>query len=179
MADDRLMDLIHYVCWKCEDPSRLGITKLYKILWFSDAWHYRLHGRPITDAEYVKREHGPAPRRGLPAIEELKRRGRIVEPERQGFRFERRDLIALTDADVSKFSPAEISIVDAVIAEVCENYTATSISDFSHDQVWDAARMGEVIPLNAILASVAGEITDDDMAWADDIISKLSNKLPA
>jgi hypothetical protein len=170
MADERLKDLIHYVCWKCADPSKLGVTKLYKILWFSDTWHYRLHGRPITGADYVKREHGPAPRRGLPAIEELKREGRIVEPHRQGLQFERHDFVALIDADTSRFSAEELAIIDAVMGEVCENHTATSISDLSHDQVWDAAQMGEIIPMVAVLAARAGDVTDEDKAWADGVI---------
>jgi Protein of unknown function (DUF4065) len=174
MVDDRLRDLIHYVCWKCEDPSKLGVTKLYKILWFSDTWHYRLHGRPITGAEYVKREFGPAPRRGLPAIEELKRDGRLVEPARQGIPFERRDLIAVVVPDTSGFSPAELMIVDTVIKEICDNYTAAGISELSHDIVWDVAQMGEVIPVFAVLASVPGEITDADMQWANDVIANKS-----
>ena len=74
---------------------------------------------------------------------------------------------ALEKPDTSVFSPKDLEIVDSVIAEICEKHTATSISELSHDAVWAAARMGEVIPMYAWLAGTPGELTEDDYSWAN------------
>lgn len=37
---EKFKALVHYICWKVEDPRQLGATKLNKILWFSDVLTY-------------------------------------------------------------------------------------------------------------------------------------------
>ena len=60
----------------------------------------------------------------------------------------------------------EISLADYIIETVCDDHTATSISELSHDSVWRLAEIGEEIPLYAVLAGKAGEVTEETMAWA-------------
>jgi hypothetical protein len=69
------------------------------------------------------------------------------------------------------FSETEREIIDNVIAWVCDAHTATSISDLSHDAIWEAADEGEEIPLYAVLAATPGAITQADMDWADKIVA--------
>jgi hypothetical protein len=40
------------------------------------------------------------------------------------------------------------------------------ISHASHDDIWEMAEIGEEIPLTTVFA-VRGEVTEDDVAWAD------------
>ena len=166
-----LKDLAHYICWKAEDASTLGATKLNKALWFSDTFAYRLTGQPITDSVYVKRQYGPVPRQILPALKQLEAEGALLIRTSQHFNRQKRDFIALRPADPALFSDTEREIIDSVIAWVCDQHTATSISDLSHDDVWEAAEEGEEIPLHAVLAAAPGAITQADMDWADKIIS--------
>ena len=56
-------------------------------------------------------------------------------------------------------------VVDQMIEYVCEKHTARSISDVSHDHVWQAAEDGEEIPYYTIFA-LPGKITDDEREWA-------------
>lgn len=37
---EKFKALVHYICWKVEDPRQLGATKLNNILWFSDVLTY-------------------------------------------------------------------------------------------------------------------------------------------
>ena len=54
--------LVQFIVSRCaDDPSRLGYTKLNKILWYSETNHYLKTGAPLTGANYVKRQHGPVP----------------------------------------------------------------------------------------------------------------------
>jgi len=173
MSNLKLKQLTHYVVWKCEDPAKLGATKLNKVLWLSDLLAYKVNGTSITGTEYVKRQFGPVPRSILVARREL-----VAEKKLH----ERTDVIAgmtgmhftaLERPDTSVFSPKELEIVDSVLSEICENHTATSISEYSHDAVWGAAKMGEVIPMFAWLAGAPAELSDDDFVWADTIIADI------
>ena len=67
---------------------------------------------------------------------------------------------------LSRFSAEEISLVDEVLHIICNKHTATSISNFSHDLVWEAAEIGEEIPYFTAMSMLLGEINAEDIAWA-------------
>jgi hypothetical protein len=167
----QLKELTHYICWKAEDTSTLGATKLNKALWFADTLAYRLSGRSITGAVYVKRQFGPVPRQILPVLRELEAEGAVHIRMSQHFNRMKRDFIALKPANPAVFSEQERAVIDDVIAWVCDQHTATSISDLSHDAIWEAAEEGEEIPYFAVLAAAPGAVTAADMEWANKIIA--------
>ena len=168
---DRLKELTHYICWKVtEDPSRLGATKLNKALWFSDSLAYRMSGHSISNSSYVKRQFGPAPKHILPAINELSSEGKLLVRESPYYSYVKRDYIALKPPNASVFSEQELWVVDHVIAWICDEHTASSISELSHGNIWEAAEEGEEIPLFAVVGAFDGEITEDDKEWASRII---------
>lgn len=169
---DLLKELIHYICWKVQDPSKLGATKLNKTLWFSDTIAYRATGRSITNTVYVKRQFGPVPKRVLPVLSELQNEGKIVVRERPYFSYILREFIAIQPASVNIFSAQELEIIDTVLTQICDAHSASSISEITHDDIWKAAEDGEEIPLFAVMGSLSGVITDEDKAWANAVVSK-------
>jgi hypothetical protein len=174
-ATRKFVDMIHYVCSTCDEPAALGATKLNKIAWFSDTLSYRLTGSSISGETYVKRQFGPVPKNVLAALETLAHEGKIIQREPKA-NFQPREFVSLQPVDASVFSDQERNLMDTIVQAVCRNHTATSISGLSHDQVWDAAAMGEEIPLHAVLAATPGEITNDDLAWADSVINSVSQQ---
>lgn len=46
---------------KKTDPSKLGILKLNKLLYYIDFIHYKKYGRSILGDVYIKMKHGPVP----------------------------------------------------------------------------------------------------------------------
>ena len=167
----KFSSLVHYVCSRCSDPTKLGAIKLNKILWFSDRLSYVMTGQSIAGETYIKRQFGPVPEHILRTIRTLESSSDIVTRETHKHEFPKREFIALTEPDISTFSPQEISWVDQIIEAVCENHTAESISNISHDDIWKLAEIGEVIPLNAVLASRLGEVNERDMKWAREALS--------
>jgi hypothetical protein len=153
----------------------LGATKLNKIAWFADTLSYRLTGSSISGETYVKRQFGPVPKNVLSALESLKNDGKIVQREPKAS-FQPREFVSLVAPDPSAFSDQERSLLDAVIHEVCHNHTATSISGLTHDQIWDAAIIGEEIPMWAVLAASPGELTVEDFDWATGVVNRLAVK---
>lgn len=170
---DKFSALVHYICWRCQDPTKLGAIKLNKVLWFSDAIAFAQSGRSITGAKYIKRQFGPVPQKILQALERLERDHKLAVRERDYHGRTKREYFALEPPEISAFSAEEISLVDSVIDAVCDHHTATSISELTHDDAWQLARIGEEIPLHAFLAAESGELTEESLAWAKSEATRL------
>ena len=164
----KLKALVHYVIARCEDPNMLGSIKLNKVLWVSDLSAYVRWGQPITGEHYVKQQFGPvASTVGI--LQELQAEKKIVVRERQVFGGTKTDYIALADPAITQFSADEISIVDKAIDFVCLQHTAMSISDRTHDLIWELAEIGEQIPYEAMWASRLDGVTKEDVKWAQEV----------
>lgn len=168
VQESKLACLIHYIVWKCSDPTLLGATKLNKVLWYADAFAYMERRTPITGVTYVKRPFGPAPRASVlfAAQQSLQRAGKIAITEGVYYDKPQRQFVALQRPDISEFSSEEISIVDLVIDKICHDHMESSISKATHMIIWEAAEIGEEIPLHALFATHVGELTEDDIQWA-------------
>jgi len=165
MSDNRLATLAHYVIWRC-DPSKLGATKLNKILWFADVEAFRLNGNTISGADaYEKRPFGPVPKGILRAIGALTDEGKVVTSEQNYYGRPKRMFFSLARPDLSAFSGDEIAIIDMVADSISSGHTAESISVLSHDALWDEIEDGADIPISAA-AITEGEVTGGDMEWA-------------
>lgn len=64
------------------------------------------------------------------------------------------------------FSAEEISTVDEYIRIICNKHTAKSISEASHDIVWEVAEIGEEIPYFTVYSHLLGDIDVKDVEWA-------------
>jgi hypothetical protein len=61
--------------------------------------------------------------------------------------------------------PNEREIVDRQIDHVCDQHTAKSVSEATHNHIWQAAEDGEELPLFTVF-SIPGKITDAERNWA-------------
>jgi hypothetical protein len=162
----KLKELVHYICAQCaEDPSKLGSTKLNKILWFVDTFAFLHLGHSVSGIDaYIKRQYGPVPRRILSVIEDLEFEGKIRIRETAQGDFLKREFEVLIPPSLGIFTDQETQIINNITRDVCDLFTAQSISELSHDNVWEAANDGEEIPLYAVLAK-PDDLTDDDREW--------------
>jgi len=161
---DKYKELVLYICEKC-DSVKLGAIKLNKVLWFSDLLAYVKWGEPITGERYVKRQFGPAPYGILSVLEELQGEGALTVKSLDFYGYQKTHYIPERSADLSQFTVDELSLVDGMIGFVCDSNTALSISELTHDHIWEIAENGEEIPHYAVFASVPGEITEADIDW--------------
>jgi Protein of unknown function (DUF4065) len=179
MDVDKFDTLVHYICARCGDPSTLGATKLNKILWYSDSASYLTLGRPISGATYIKRQFGPVPRDIMQSRQRLANSGAMVEREALYHGYPQTQFIALCRPNLTRFTAEEISIVDQIIDIVCNDHTAASISALTHNHVWEAAEIGEEIPLYTVFASRPGEIDENDLIWAKNEIFRVEREMRA
>jgi len=172
--EEKFKHLVHYICYRCHDPSMLGATKLNKVLLRSDLSAFVQWGKPITGETYKKQQFGPTPKHIQPVLKTLKKEGAIVERNAMFFGYPKKEYIALTKPDLGLFTADEISIVDEAIDYICREKTAKAASDETHDAIWELALIGEDIPYYAVFASQLGEITDEDLRWATKKLAHLS-----
>jgi Protein of unknown function (DUF4065) len=167
---NRLPELLHYVIWRC-DPAELGATKLNKICWYADLDAYRRSGSTITGAtSYIRLQHGPTPRNVHRCIDRLKYDGQIAVSQHNYHGRPKTMYMSQVMPNINAFSAEEISIIDSVAEIICAKHTASSISQLSHDVLWEEVALGAEIPISAA-AIIPGEITADDVAWAEQAIA--------
>ena len=103
-------------------------------------------------------------------LDNLQASKKISIEEHKVINFSQKKFISLSQPDISMFSDEELGFVDYLISAICDEHTATSISNLSHGLIWQAAGMGEEIPIEAVLAEDEGVLNAEDIQWADSII---------
>jgi len=169
-AVDKFKSSTHYIISKCPDPKDLGATRLNKILWYADSYAYKATGNTITGSTYLRHQRGPVPSRVLASLRQLKSEGKIeiTDPIAP---YQPRLYESLAEPDTSVLSKVEKEYLDGFSKIICESYSANSISEASHDEIWESAMDGEEIPVEATLVSSSGDYNPKVQAWADEVIS--------
>ena len=173
MSAKKFKAAVHHICWKCQDhPSKLGAIKLNKILWYADTSAFELSGQSITGSKYVKRQYGPVPAHIVGTLDELRDEGKVVSREPIG-PFLPREFLALSAPETDILSDQEQKILDDLTDLICDAFTAAGISNLTHDQVWDAALLGEEIPMYTVFAREPAEVTKKDITWANKSVKEV------
>jgi hypothetical protein len=159
---EKFKQAVHYVVWKAGNKPGFGAVKLNKALWFAEARVYMLFGYQMTGATYIREKYGPVPRAMMPAQKSLQDEG-VVEVWKDGKQTRFR---TKTSPDMSQFKKEEMDALDFWIKEIAEEHTAESISEKSHDYAWEIAKMGEEIPLYALLTTRMRDPKEDELEWA-------------
>lgn len=171
-SEEKLKNLVLYICDRVSDPAKLGSTKLNKILYYSDFVSYSETGEPITGEKYIKNHHGPTAHDILKIEDELEQEDKLATRKETYHSYQQKQYFAKTKPDLSPFSAEEISIVDKVIDTIANDHSATSISLASHTHVWKSADFEEEIPYETAFVNQLGEINKEDVQWANEIIEK-------
>lgn len=171
---EKLKALVLYACSKC-DPSQLGATKLHKILYFSDMLAFANTGSPITGAVYRKRPHGPTCDALLTVLQDMKNEGQISINVENYYGFWKKEYLPLIPADPTRFSEPERSLIDEVIAFVCQR-SARAISEFSHNRAWDMAEFGEELPYASAFYMLPTQVSQEALDWAESEAGKVESE---
>lgn len=176
--EGKLIELILYVAAKCDLDPDFGAVKLNKILFYSDFEAYEKLGKPITGVEYRNYPNGPAPAPMKVLKHRLEESGDAYEyhnplPHSPGWKQKR--LLAGRAPDITRFSQAEVSLVDSVIARFAGR-NGSQLSDLSHDHPgWRLSVEGEAIPYcTAFIADPNEmELTDEEVVWVRSVVSRV------
>lgn len=167
---ERLRQLILFITERCQADPNFGMTKLVKVLYRADFESFARYGESITGTQYKKFPYGPVSQAALDVRDEMKEQGEIAIAKEGYSPYLRDRVIPLQEADLSGFSGRDIALIDGII-QMFHGFTATSVSEFSHDHAWKAAEDYEMIPYEAALLSDHPP-TEDDVARAHELSAK-------
>ena len=129
----------------------LGSVQLRKALIIADALHHSLFGESFTGTRYIKFPHGPVP--DFDAFNILNRMyyeenliDIIEEPEGS---ITKNSYFALQTPDATAFTEEEDKII-RFAANVALKYSASKLSDMTHDDVFNNTPMRGEIPLDRV-----------------------------
>jgi uncharacterized phage-associated protein len=142
VSDRKLSELIVYL-GQHPGVNNLGSTKLWKLIFFTEAKFVRNHGESMTGSEFIKYEHGPVPSRGDKFLKKLIRCGDVTSTPRNIGGKTLNEIKSVRAADLSVFSKEERDIIDKVCSEFGLK-TASALSELSHKEPsWHYAKMME------------------------------------
>ena len=134
----KLDELLVYVS-RHHRVANLGLTKLWKLIFFIDREALCALGQTITGSEYIKYEHGPVPSRGEKQLKKLCREKAVICEQRELARYRLNEVKGLRAPLAGIFSEDELKIADAVCSEM-GGKSARQLSDLSHkDPAWHYA----------------------------------------
>jgi Protein of unknown function (DUF4065) len=163
-SSTRIIPAAHYVIARTE-PSRLGFTKLNKVLWYSDVEHYRRHGESLTGLCFYERmPQGPMSKAISSAVRQLEADGKVLERRTKVIDYTRRELVWLKEPDISCFNAEQIDILNEIMDVLCK-HSAEAVSDVSHDAYWEALSDGDAMSVGAG-AVVAADPSNKQLDWA-------------
>lgn len=149
-------------------PDRLGAVKLHKVLYYTDMLTFLDTGKPVTGAEYRKRPYGPTCDAVLSVLDELRYTDQIkVENVEYHGYLKKQFTLAGEPPATNHLSDSEIETLNEMVDFVCNNNSAKTISDFSHDMVWEMVEFGDVIPYHNAILLVPNVASPDATAWGE------------
>lgn len=141
----KFKQVLLYVLEKTAGKPNIGMTALYKLLYFIDFDYYEKYDEQLMGLTYIKNHYGPTPREFVKVVEEMKLGGDLEEVKSAYFAYEQRKFLPRKSADLSILSAQETAMIDSVLSRYGD-LTAKQLSDLSHeDTPWVVAEDGKNI----------------------------------
>ena len=132
-----------YILGKTAGKPNVGMTVLYKLLYFTDFDYYEKYGEPLMGLRYFKNHHGPSPRTFASVVREMEKKGELEEVKSKYFTYLQRKYLPHKTSDLSQLSGQEIEMIDDVLARYGDK-SASELTRLSHiDPPWIAAKFGK------------------------------------
>ncbi|KKQ71432.1 MAG: helix-turN-helix domain protein [Candidatus Peregrinibacteria bacterium GW2011_GWC2_39_14] len=147
---DKFKQVLLYILEKVGGKPNIGLTVLYKLLYFIDFDYYEKYEEQLMGLTYIKNHHGPTPKEFIKVVEEMKRIGELEEVKSQYFKYEQRKYLPRIATDLSKLNGREIEIINSVLGRLSDK-SAKELSDYSHGDVpWMTHEEGEEISYESV-----------------------------
>ncbi|MBI4620744.1 MAG: DUF4065 domain-containing protein [Desulfobacterales bacterium] len=149
---EKFRQILMHILRKCGGKPNVGMTVIYKILYFIDFDYYEKHEEQIMGLVYLKNTHGPTPYYFDELIKEMKNRGIIEELKSKFYIYPQTKYLIdpRIEPDLSILNGREIEHIDWEIARLSD-LTASMLSELSHRDVpWISAEEGKPLDYEAV-----------------------------
>ncbi|MDE1919602.1 MAG: DUF4065 domain-containing protein [Patescibacteria group bacterium] len=142
---EKFKQVLLYVLGKTAGRPNIGMTALYKLLYFIDFDYYEKYEEQLMGLTYIRNHYGPTPREFVKVVEQMKHADEIEEIESRHFAYEQKKFLPHREPDLTKLSGQELEMIDDVLRRY-GNLTADQLTAISHeDTPWAVADEGEDI----------------------------------
>ena len=142
----KFKEVLLYVLEKVGSKSNVGMTVLYKLLYFIDFDYYEKFEEQLVGATYIKNHFGPTPVEFKKIVESMESKGELETVRSKYFLHEQTKYLPHREADISVLNAKEIKHIDEVLSRLSDK-SATELSEYSHKDVpWITAE--DVRPLS-------------------------------
>ncbi len=147
----KFKEVLLYVLSNVGGKPNVGETVLYKLLYFIDFDFYEKYEEQLIGATYIKNHHGPTPVEFRTIVEEMIRKGEIMQVKGKYFNYPQRKYLPVREPDLTKLRDArELQHIDEVLARLGDK-NAAELSDYSHEDVpWMVAKDGKPLDYEAV-----------------------------
>ncbi|MDX9913734.1 MAG: DUF4065 domain-containing protein [Candidatus Moranbacteria bacterium] len=144
--------VLAYILKKVGGKPNIGMTAIYKLLYFIDFDYYEKYEEQLMGAVYIKNHYGPTPVMFSKIVEEMKAKNEIEEVRSKFYDKEQKKFFLNPEyeIDLTPLSAQEIKHIDWELRRLADK-TAKELSDLSHeDMPWRAAKVGEEVEYNGV-----------------------------
>jgi transcriptional regulator with XRE-family HTH domain len=147
---EKFKESLLYILGKVGGKPNVGMTVLYKLLYFIDFDYYEKYEEQLIGALYIKNHYGPTPVAFAKIVTQMEKEGTIEQVKSKYFEHEQTKYLPHKKADVSNFSAREIKHIDEVLERLSDK-TATELSNLSHKDIpWIVAEEGSPINYESV-----------------------------
>jgi len=147
---EKFKQVLLYILEKVGGKPNVGMTVLYKLLYFIDFNYYEKYEEQLMGLTYIKNHHGPTPKEFIKVVEQMKQSGELEEIKSKYFTYDQKKFISVVHPDLSKLNGQELALIDEVLNRLSDK-SAVELSDYSHhDTPWLTAEEGNVISYETV-----------------------------
>ena len=146
----KFKEVLLYVLEKVGSKSNVGMTVLYKLLYFIDFDYYEKFEEQLVGATYIKNHFGPTPVEFKKIVESMESKGELETVKSKYFQHEQTKYLPHREPDISVLNAKEIKHIDEVLSRLSDK-NATELKDYSHKDVpWITAEDGRPLSYESV-----------------------------
>ncbi len=146
----KFKEVLLYVLEKVGSKSNVGMTVLYKLLYFIDFDYYEKFEEQLVGATYIKNHFGPTPVEFKKIVESMESKGELETVKSKYFLHEQTKYLPRREPDISVLNAREIKHIDEVLARLSDK-SATELSEYSHKDIpWLTAEDGRPLSYESV-----------------------------
>ncbi len=146
----KFKEVLLYILEKVGSKPNVGMTVLYKLLYFIDFDYYEKFEEQLLGATYIKNHFGPTPVEFKKIVESLESKGELETVKSKYFLHEQTKYLPRRQSNISILNAQEIKHIDDVLFRLSDK-SAMELSDYSHKDVpWVGTEDGKIISYESV-----------------------------
>ncbi|MBU1446232.1 DUF4065 domain-containing protein [Patescibacteria group bacterium] len=149
---DKFKQILVYILKKVGGKPNVGMTVIYKLLYFIDFDYYEKYEEQLMGLVYVKNHHGPTPHLFGDVMTEMIKNGQVEVIKSKFYQYPQTKYLLnpSIEPDLSGLNGTEMEHIDWELQKHSDS-TASDLSDLSHkDTPWLSAENGQPLDYEAV-----------------------------